>query len=736
MLAISYCYYLFSECVFCKSAFRIILVFSLISNQSYAFEAPLHILKKFNNSQTVDLIVEYDDKTIEKTAKTMRSKKARSIDDTEIIRFKRKEYKALKDKVDKQYIDNDISDLKNYSDLPIKYKRFKSEKALKNFLVSSSVKAVYENTLLQRVLTESLPLINQPNLSLPSAIGAGTTVAVLDDGIDFTHPAFGSCISPNVPASSCKVVAYQEFSNIPSTFNVHGTNVSAIVLGVAPATKIAMLNVFSTEGAFATDIIDAINWSIVNKATYNIEAMNLSLGDTSRNASYCNFGWFTTPFQNARNAGISIVVASGNSAFSDGIAAPACAPEAISVGAVYDANVGGFSFGVCTDTTSSANQVACFSNSANILTMLAPGGAITAAGITQFGTSQAAPHVAGALAVLRALYPNENLNQIQSRLINSGIPVLDIRNNITKPRLNLLASGRPSNDAFANRITLTGASGSTTGQSAFASKEVSEPNHAGNLGGASIWWKWVANTNGQLSITTSGSAFDTLLAVYEGPTISSLLPVASNDNELVSGTTSRVFLNAIAGKEYQIAIDGSNGNKGSISLAWALNTSPSANLSLSLSGSNSVQLGQATNYNFTINNLGPQAATNARVVFNIPLGASLVTIPTGCTLSADVLTCLSPVILNGGNQVFTIQLIWNTLSTPVILSATASSEVADTVSANNSSTLQVRLDTNSGGGSNPGVSQDGDVPTLPEWAGIFLMLTLIWQNFKVHKQRV
>lgn len=731
MLAICYCYHLFSECAFCKSALRIILVFSLLTNQSYAFEVPLHILKKFNNSQTVDLVVEYDDKTIEKTAKIMRNKKVRAIDDNEILRFKRKEYKALKDKVDNQHIGNDISDLKNYSDLPIKYKRFKSENALKKYLATAGVKAIYENKLLQRVLTESLPLINQPNLSLPSARGAGTTVAVLDDGIDYMHSAFGNCTSPNVPASSCKVVVYREFSNIPSTSNAHGTNVSAIVLGVAPATKIAMLNVFSTEGAFVSDIIDAINWSISNKATYNIEAMNLSLGDNSRNASYCNSDWFTAPFQNARNAGISIVVASGNSAFSDGIAAPACAPEAISVGAVYDAVVGGFSYGVCTDTTSNADQVTCFSNSANILTMLAPGGEITAASITQFGTSQAAPHVAGAVAVLRALYPNENLNQIQSRLINSGIPVLDIRNNITKPRLNLLAAGRPVNDAFANRISLIGASGNTSGQSTLASKETNEPNHASNIGGYSVWWKWVATANGQLSLTTSGSAFDTILAVYEGADISALLPVAFNDNELASGTSSSIFLNAVAGREYQIALDGANGSSGEINLAWALNTTPAANLSLSLTGSNSVQLGQSVNYNIIINNLGPQAATNARVVITIPSGASLVTSPNGCNLSANVLTCLAPFILNGGIQVFNIQLIWNTLTTPVVLSATASSELADTVSANNTSSLQVNLNTNSGGGSNPGESQDGDVPTLPEWATIFLILILFWQNFKV-----
>lgn len=698
--------------------------------------APEQILKQFKLVPAVDVIVEYDDSAIEQTTKNMRAKKLRDIDDSEIRSFKRKEYQAIKDKVDKQHTSDDIADLKNYSDLPIKFKRFKNEKALKKYLATQGVKAVYENIRLQRVLLESLPLINQSDAAVASAGGAGTTVAVLDDGIDHTHPAFGSCTAANTPVATCKVVVSQDFAAVPNTANAHGTNVSAIVLGVAPAAKIAMLNVFSSDGALVSDILDAINWSISNKATYNIQAMNLSLGGTSKFTSACTNDWSKTAVQSARNAGITVVIASGNSAFTDGIASPACAPAAISVGAVYDANLSSLDFGFCQDTTTNTDKVTCFSNSANFLTMLAPGAAITAAGITQYGTSQASPHVAGAAAVLRALYPSETLAQTQARLTSSGIQVLDIRNNITKPRLDLLAAGRPSNDNFANRITLTGASGNTTGQSAFASKEVSEPNHAGSLGGASVWWKWVATANGQLTLTTNNSGFDTVLAVYQGAAVSSLLPVTSNDNESASSTSSRVFLQAVAGREYQIAVDGANGRGGAINLAWALNKNPAANLSLSLTGLNSVQLGQAANYTLTINNLGPQAATNARVVFDIPSGASLVTSPSGCTLSANVLTCSAPVILNGGSQVFTIQLIWNTLTTPVILFATVSSEVADTLSANNTSTLQVSLNTNSGGGSSSGGSQDSDVPTLPEWAAICLMSILLWQNSKVYKQRM
>ena len=68
--------------------------------------------------------------------------------------------------------------------------------------------------------------------------------------------------------------------------------------------------------------------------------------------------------------------------------------------------------------------------------MLAPGAHISAAGTTLSGTSQAAPHVSGALAVLRSAFPADSLDDTLSRLQNMGVPVTDRRNNITKPRLN------------------------------------------------------------------------------------------------------------------------------------------------------------------------------------------------------------------------------------------------------------------------------------------------------------
>src|SRR6185312_12038479 len=106
----------------------------------------------------------------------------------------------------------------------------------------------------------------------------------------------------------------------------------------------------------------------------------------------------------------------------------------------YDANVGGLAYSLCSDATTAADQVTCFSNSASFLSMLAPGAPITAGGYTMTGTSQAAPHVAGAIAVARAAFPGEPVSATVSRLTTTGPTVTDPRNGVSLHRLDLNAA--------------------------------------------------------------------------------------------------------------------------------------------------------------------------------------------------------------------------------------------------------------------------------------------------------
>ena len=120
------------------------------------------------------------------------------------------------------------------------------------------------------------------------------------------------------------------------------------------------------------------------------------------------------------------------------------------------------------------------------------------------------------------------------------------------------------NDAFTNAQVLTGYSIQITDNSVGATKEVSEPAHAGNNGGRSLWYRWIAPTNGVTTVRTLGSSYDTLLGVYTGTAVNALTTVASNDD--FAGLTSQVSFPAVSGQTYSIAVDGNNAAEGSVAL--------------------------------------------------------------------------------------------------------------------------------------------------------------------------
>lgn len=346
--------------------------------------------------------------------------------------------------------------VRSYDALPLVAVRLTREQ-VRSIARLPQVRAIEPDLRMQASDLESLPLVSGNYAHSYGYTGAGAQVAVIDTGIDSDHPDLAddlvgqACFvssngCPNGASTQTGTGAAEAFPN-----QSHGTHVAGIIssngtvapLGLAPDADIVAINVFgSHSGAYTSDIVAGINHVIT---TYpQTDAINMSLGASAyTSACDASFPSYATAINAATNAGIAVVVASGNSGDKTGIAAPACITNAIAVGALYDANLGQLGWGGCTDTTTAANKVTCFSQSSPQVDLLAPGALINssvldgAAGV-KGGTSMAAPHVAAAVALLRSAYPGLSVGGILSRLQSRGINTTDPANGRVTPRIDVL----------------------------------------------------------------------------------------------------------------------------------------------------------------------------------------------------------------------------------------------------------------------------------------------------------
>jgi hypothetical protein len=136
----------------------------------------------------------------------------------------------------------------------------------------------------------------------------------------------------------------------------------------------------------------------------------------------------------------------------------------------------------------------------------------------------------------------------------------------------------PANDNFSAAQTVVGCAGTTTGTNVGATHESGEPNHSpdNNGGTRSVWYSWTAPASGSAQVTTAGSTFDTVLAVYTGNAVNSLSLIGKND-DVDPGVvlSSNVQFTATAGTTYRIAVDGYNnsgagGDIGNLTLNWTI----------------------------------------------------------------------------------------------------------------------------------------------------------------------
>jgi subtilisin family serine protease len=318
------------------------------------------------------------------------------------------------------------------------------------------VRAVEEDLEVHAHLTDSTPLIRALESQVLgagfSADGGGVRVCVLDTGIDTDHIMYSSRIDFG---------AGRDFVNgdsDPEDDNGHGAHVSGIAVGatglsfnfgcdgaepfqgVAPeATLIGVkvLNAFGS-GSFSDVIAGIDHCADQSPSGGRADVINMSLGGGAFTGA-CDGDSAASAANSAVDAGVVVVVSSGNDAFANSMETPACASKAIAVGATYDASYPNceestqtFSFSNCFDSQPAVEDLVCFTNRSDEIDVVAPGCKIYSSytspgglGITpKCGTSMSAPHVAGLAALIRSadgtLTPAEVRQIIRDGAIDFG----------------------------------------------------------------------------------------------------------------------------------------------------------------------------------------------------------------------------------------------------------------------------------------------------------------------------
>ena len=324
------------------------------------------------------------------------------------------------------------------------------------------VKRVIPDVVKAPTLPQSVPLIGADQAWTRGFDGTGTVVTIIDTGVQSSHPFLAgkvveeACFSSTVtghsvtlcPNSQDQQIGTGAGVNCPLSACWHGTHVAGIAAGngegagvsfsgVAKGAQLMSVQVFSkfTNAmdcggtapcilAYTSDIIAGLEQVYSLRATRTFASANLSLGGGLSTAP-CDTEPEKSIIDNLRSVGIATTVAAGNDGATNALSSPACVSSAISVGA-----------------TTKSDVAASFSNVAGFMSLFAPGQSITSSTAgggfaVASGTSMAAPHVAGAWAILKQAAPSSSVDQIFSALQSTGLPITDSRpgGSVTRPRI-------------------------------------------------------------------------------------------------------------------------------------------------------------------------------------------------------------------------------------------------------------------------------------------------------------
>lgn len=351
----------------------------------------------------------------------------------------------------------------------------------------------------------------------------------------------------------------------------HGTHVAGIICatgnngsgiaGVVWRTQLMVLKNGDASGySLESDTVSCVDYAVAHGAS----VINCSFGGT--HFSQTEY----TAFKAARDAGVIVVCSAGNDGLSN------------DTNPHYPSNYlldNIIAVGNSTPTDAPSDS----SDYGVLVDLFAPGTSIlsldysTTSGVVSLtGTSMAAPHVTGAIALLKARYPTDTYRQLINRVLNGvDIKVALAGYATTNGRLNLLgalnASNTPFNDNFSKFAIVGGSTITLRANNIGATLETAagEPAHVGGASG-SLWWAWYEPKTGQVVIDTTGSEVDTVLDVYTTSTLTTaaaklttLVPEASNDDD-GAAKTSRVSFTVAGGSWYFIAVSSKNNQQGYI----------------------------------------------------------------------------------------------------------------------------------------------------------------------------
>ncbi len=304
-------------------------------------------------------------------------------------------------------------------------------KKIEELKASDAVKAVYPDEIITLDITESAEIINatkvwaMQNSSGNNITGEGITIAIIDSGIDYTHPDLGACDTPEFLEGSCeKVIGGYDFvndDNDPFDDNGHGTHCAGIaaadgtVKGIAPKAKLLAYKPMNSEGSGSiSDIIAAIE----NATNAGADIISMSLGGSGDENSALSLA-----ANNAFQQGVVVVSSAGNSGPSSyTINSPGNANLSLTVGAT-DSNDNIQSF-------SSRGPTANYNIKPDVVApgyeiqSTVPSGSCTHCSATGYkqmsGTSMACPMVSGTAALLKQMHPEWDNEEVRAAIINTA----------------------------------------------------------------------------------------------------------------------------------------------------------------------------------------------------------------------------------------------------------------------------------------------------------------------------